>query len=167
MPVDFMSLFTKLNQDNVRYVLVGGLAAVLHGVDRITADVDLAIDLAPLSAAEFIRILTDIGYRSMLPVDPRKLADPNERKTWSQERGMQVFSFWDPTHSRPSVDVFVNDVLPFDELWRESQLITLEDATIRVASIDHLIRFKAIAGRPQDLTDIARLREIQRREPQS
>lgn len=39
MPVDFLGLFSALNRDGVRYVLVGGLAAVLHGVDRITADV--------------------------------------------------------------------------------------------------------------------------------
>ena len=165
MPVDFLSLFAKLEQGSVRYVLVGDLAVVLHGVDRITADVDLAIDLAPSSAAEFIRVLTDMGYRSMLPVDPRQLADANERKRWSQERGMQVFSFWDPTHTRPSIDVFVNDVLPFDELSCDSRLVTLEGTTLRVASVDHLIRLKTLAGRPQDFSDIARLRDIQRTEP--
>ena len=167
MPVDFLGLFVALNQGNVRYVLVGGLAVVLHGVDRITADVDLAIDLTPASVSEFIMVLAHMGFRPMLPVDPKQFADPEVRKAWSRERRMQVFSFWDPSHQHPSVDVFVDDVLPFDELWRDSRLITLENTTLRIASIDHLIRLKTIAGRPQDLADIARLREVQSRERKS
>ena len=58
--MDFLSLFSALNRSGVRYVLVGGLAAVFHGVDRITADVDLAIDLAPACAADCIRALNDM-----------------------------------------------------------------------------------------------------------
>lgn len=162
MPVDFLSLFSALNRDGVRYVLVGGLAAVLHGVDRITADVDRAIDLAPACAADCIHALTAAGFRPMLPVDPALFSDATVRAAWRRDRGMQVFSFWDPTHTRPSVDLFVENPLPFDELWGASQIVALDGVDIRVADIDHLIRLKAIAGRPQDLSDIERLREIER-----
>jgi aminoglycoside-2''-adenylyltransferase len=41
----FTALFTALDRANVRYVVVGGLATVLHGHPRLTADVDLVIDL--------------------------------------------------------------------------------------------------------------------------
>lgn len=160
--MDFLSLFSALNRSGVRYVLVGGLAAVFHGVDRITADVDLAIDLAPACAADCIRALTDVGLRPMVPVDPAQFADAAVRAAWRRERGMQVFSFWDPAHTRPSVDLFVENPLPFDELWNASQIIALDGISIRIARIDHLIRLKAIAGRPQDLSDIERLREIER-----
>jgi hypothetical protein len=162
MPVDFLSLFLALNQGKVRYVLAGGLAVVIHGVDRITADVDLAVDLAPQSAAELMRVLLAAGFRPMLPVDVQEFADPAVRRRWRQERAMQVFCLWDPTHTRPSVDIFVEEIIPFEELWRSSQLIALQGVDIRVASIEHLIRMKTLAGRPQDLSDIERLREIQR-----
>lgn len=165
MPVDFLSLFLALNQGNVRYVLVGGLAAVIHGVDRITADIDLAVDLAPQSAAELMRVLVAAGFRPMLPVDVKEFADPDTRRRWRQERAMQVFSLWDPGHTRPSVDVFVEELIPFEEMWRSSQPIALHGVDIRVASIEHLIRMKTLAGRPQDLADIERLREIQRAKP--
>jgi len=45
MPTDFISVLDELRQANVRYVLVGGLAVLLHGIDRLTADIDLVIDL--------------------------------------------------------------------------------------------------------------------------
>jgi len=40
MPTDFLSVLQGLNDAQVRYVLVGGLAVLLHGVDRLTADID-------------------------------------------------------------------------------------------------------------------------------
>ncbi|HEX7375143.1 MAG TPA: hypothetical protein VF277_09215 [Steroidobacteraceae bacterium] len=39
MPTDFLSLFTLLTAARVRFVVVGGLAVLLHGLDRLTADV--------------------------------------------------------------------------------------------------------------------------------
>ena len=48
MPTDFIGLFAILAAARVRFVLVGGLALVLHGLDRLTADVDLVIE------AEFV-----------------------------------------------------------------------------------------------------------------
>lgn len=47
MPVDFLSLFELLDAQRVRYVLVGGLALVLHGIDRVTADIEQLITLLP------------------------------------------------------------------------------------------------------------------------
>lgn len=41
LPLDFRSVFAALERGGVRYVTVGGLATVLHGVDRLTADIDL------------------------------------------------------------------------------------------------------------------------------
>jgi hypothetical protein len=46
MPTDFHDLFATLEARKLRYVVVGGLALVLRGVDRLTADIDLAVDLA-------------------------------------------------------------------------------------------------------------------------
>lgn len=43
MPL-FEPLFAALEEGDVRYVVVGGLATVLHGHARLTADVDLVID---------------------------------------------------------------------------------------------------------------------------
>jgi hypothetical protein len=158
MPTDFIGLFSVLAAGRVRYVLVGGLALVLHGVDRLTADVDLAIDFSTESAQAAVRALTAAGYRPLAPVNPIALADPEQRHQWQTTRNMQVFSFWDSTNMRPTVDIMLAPVVPFEDLWTAASVMSIGDHDVRVASIDHLIRLKAAAGRAQDLADIERLR---------
>ena len=82
MPTDFIGLFAMLAAAKVRFVLVGGLALVLHGLDRLTADVDLVIDLSGDSARAAVEALTAAGYRPLAPVDPIALADPERRREW-------------------------------------------------------------------------------------
>jgi hypothetical protein len=69
MPL-FEPIFEALDAAGVRYVAVGGVAVVLHGHARLTADLDLAVDLAAGPAAAAIAALTGIGFRPRAPVDP-------------------------------------------------------------------------------------------------
>ena len=158
MPVDFIGLYSLLVAARVRFVVVGGLAVLLHGLDRLTADVDLAIDLSTDATQDTVRALTQGGYRPMAPVDPMSLADPELRRDWQASRGMKVFSFWDSTNTRPTVDVMLAPVVSFEELWTGATLVAIGGIDVRVASVPHLIRMKEAAGRPQDLADVERLR---------
>lgn len=158
MPTDFIGLFAILSAARVRFVLVGGLALVLHGLDRLTADVDLVIDLSAESARAAVSSLTAAGYRPMAPVDPLALADPAQRQEWQSLRNMQVFSLWDSSNARPTVDIMLAPVVPFEDLWASASVMMLGGHAVRVASIEHLIRMKSAAGRAQDLADIDRLR---------
>lgn len=160
MPTDFIGLFALLAAARVRFVLVGGLALVLHGLDRLTADVDLVIDLSAESARAAVQTLTAAGYRPLAPVDPMALADQSQRREWQSARNMQVFSFWDSSNACPTVDIMLSPEVPFDELWAASSLMNIGGHDVRVASIEHLIRMKAAAGRAQDLADIERLRTL-------
>ncbi len=168
MPTDFHDLFATLEARKLRDVVVGGLALVLRGVDRLTAVIDLAVDLAPEAAAGLIDTLLSAGYRPAAPVDARLFANPVIRASWRRERGMQVFSLWDTTGRRPTIDIFTESILPFEDLWNDASAVEISQGlAIRVASVPHLIRLKEIAGRPQDIADIERLRAIvtQRTEP--
>jgi hypothetical protein len=158
MPTDFIGLFAILAAARVRFVLVGGLALVLHGLDRLTADVDLVIDLSAESARAAVQALTAAGYRPLAPVDPLALADPAQRLEWQSVRNMQVFSFWDSSNARPTVDVMLEPQIPFEDPWAEATLVNIGGHEIRIASIEHLIVMKEAAGRAQDLADLERLR---------
>ncbi len=160
MPTDFIGLFALLAAARVRFVLVGGLALVLHGLDRLTADVDLVIDLSAESAKAAVEALTAVGYRPLAPVDPMALADLEQRREWQSTRNMQVFSFWDSSNTRPTVDIMLSPEVPVDELWTAAATMIIGGHEVRVASIEHLIRMKTAAGRPQDLADIERLRTM-------
>jgi len=52
------AVLDALNRARVRYLVVGGVAVVLHGYLRTTADLDLVIDLAPDNALQAVKALT-------------------------------------------------------------------------------------------------------------
>jgi hypothetical protein len=62
-----------------------------------------------------------------------------------------------------SIDVFLENPVPFQELWARSEVKALRHTFVRVASIEDLIALKRLAGRPHDLQDIQALEEIRRR----
>lgn len=152
-----------LNRGGVRYVIVGGLATVLHGFPRLTADIDLVVDLEPAEARRAIDVLLRLGFRPRPPVDARDFADPAKRAAWIREKGLRVFSMFDPTNPLRELDLFVEHPIDFASLWQRSELIPLSGTTARVASIADLIALKRLAGRPEDLRDIEALEEIARR----
>jgi hypothetical protein len=150
-------VFTALNTANV---VVGGLATVLHGFARLTADIDLIVDLAPVEARKVIDTLQSIGLRPRAPVAAELFADAAERESWIRDKGMRVFSMWDPKNPMRVVDLFVEEPIDFQELFARSEVMTLEQTTVRVASIPDIIRLKHAANRPQDAIDIAALEAI-------
>ena len=153
-------LFEALNRADVRYVVVGGVATVLHGFARLTAGVDLVIDLNPGEARKAIRALGALGLRPRAPVDPLAFADPVARTSWIRDKGMRVFSFWDPTQPMREVDLFVEHPIEFEGLFARAEIVPLDTTSVRVASIADLIALKRSAGCPQDLADIEALEAI-------
>jgi hypothetical protein len=160
MPTDFLSVLVEFQERNIRYVLVGGLAVLLHGIDRLTADIDLVVDLAPEQAANAVDALLGLGFKTQAPVDARQFADAAVRERWRRESGMLVLSFWDPQNRRPTVDLFADYPMDFELLFKDSLSLPLATTTVRVASLDHLIGIKRAAGRPKDLDDADRLAEL-------
>ena len=80
MPTDFLTVLCEFQERNIRYVLVGGLAVLLHGVDRLTADIDLVVDLAPEQASKAVETLLRVGFKANAPVDANRLAELYEDK---------------------------------------------------------------------------------------
>lgn len=156
----FEPIFQTLNRAGVRYIVVGGVAVVLQGFARLTADLDLIIDLTPPEARRTIDALMELGFRPRAPVDPQDFADTEIRKSWVEAKGMRVFSMFDPTNPMRQVDVFTENPIAFEELWGRSEMMELPQSSVRVASISDLIRLKQLAGRPQDLADIEALEAI-------
>ena len=156
----FEPVFAALNAAHARYIVVGGLATVLHGYARLTADIDLVIDLEPAEVKKTLGAMSALGLRPRAPVDPLAFADEEIRRSWIVDKKMTVFSFWDPAVPMREVDLFVEHPIPFAELWGRSEVVTLQETTVRIASIEDLIAMKRIAGRPEDLQDIEALQAI-------
>jgi hypothetical protein len=159
----FEPIFAALNENHVRYVVVGGLATVLHGFARLTADIDLIVDLAPDEARRAVTTLVGLGFRPRVPVEALDLADPEIRRKWIDEKGMRVLSFWDPAQPMRELDLFVEHPIDFELLWAHAEIVHVRGALVRIASIPDLIALKRLAGRAEDVIDIRALQEIQQR----
>jgi hypothetical protein len=152
-----LDLLRALNEAGVRFVVVGGVAVVLHGHPRLTADLDLVLDLASDNVLAALRALDAQGLTPRLPVPSEQFADPQIRERWRRERNLTVFSLHDPADPRREVDLFAEAPVAFEELWNASQVVVAGDVPIRIAGLAHLIAMKREAGRPQDLADIVAL----------
>jgi len=149
-----------LNAADVRYVVVGGVAVVLHGYLRTTADLDLVIQLDSENVRRAIRALESIGYRSRLPVSAEQLADADARRSWIEDKGMVVFSLWSEHDPFLGVDLFVEEPFDFDAVHARAVRVRLERETIVVVAREDLIRLKEQAGRPRDVEDVTALRAL-------
>ena len=159
----FEPVFAALNEAKVRYVVVGGLAVVLHGHPRLTADVDIVLDLEPEAARRAMAALKTIGLKARAPVDPIAFADPSQREAWIAEKGMMVFSLFSPPDPLLILDLFVRYPVAFEGLWARSLAVDLRGLQVRISSLDDLIVMKRAAARPQDLQDIEALEELRKR----
>lgn len=153
----FLRLFHALHDADIRYVAVGGVAVVLHGHVRATADVDLVLDFSAPELARAMGLLQRLGYRPLLPVEASGFADPEQRRLWVEQKGMLVFSLTHPDPAWPGVDVFVHEPFPFEEMWEASRLMNAGGVLVRVCSLPQLLAMKRAAGRAQDQADIEAL----------
>lgn len=159
----FEEFLAELDAANVRFVVVGGLAVVIQGYARMTADIDLVLDLDGANVRRAIEVLSARGLRPLLPVNAADFADEGKRREWIESRNLQVFSMHDEKNPLLTVDLFAEEPIPFPELWSRADIVSLGGRNIRVASIEDLIRMKRAAARPQDAIDIEQLMAIARR----
>jgi predicted nucleotidyltransferase len=151
-----------LEAAGVRYLVVGGVAVVLHGHPRFTADLDIAIALDPPNVQAAFAALATLGYQPRVPVSADAFADPAERGRLVAEKGMTVLSFASPALAMTEVDMFADPPFAFGEVHERAERVELGDVPVRVASITDVIAMKRRVGRPKDLEDVAVLERLAR-----
>ncbi|MBM3274549.1 MAG: hypothetical protein FJZ00_05325 [Candidatus Sericytochromatia bacterium] len=158
----YETVFRGLAVSGVDYLVVGGVAVVLHGHLRFTADLDLVLSLDPENVATAVTAFAGMGFLPRAPVPLADFADATKRKEWTEERGMVVFSLWHPQMPGLEVDIFLDEPLPFSEAAVRSVRISMGEFAVPVVGIEDLIALKRAVGRPVDLADIERLEAIRR-----
>ncbi len=153
----FEAILGALNEGQVRYLLVGGMAVVAHGHGRMTHDVDLVIKLDRDNILKSFASLGRLGYAPRVPVTAEAFADPENRRRWITEKNMTVLNFYSERYKTTPVDVFAAEPFPYDETESRSLVADLGGITFRYVD---LIRMKEAVGRPIDLDDVRQLRLI-------
>ena len=159
------TIFSSLNQAKVRYLVAGGIAVNIHGYQRMTADLDLVIQLDSNNIINAMNSLIDLKYSPLIPIEPADFADPDKRKNWIETKNMQVLSLQSTLHPETTVDIFVTEPFDFDETYKTATTVELTpDIKLCLVSIPTLIKMKQNTGRAKDQDDIHHLEIILKEE---
>jgi hypothetical protein len=156
----FKRLFDSLNKESIKYLVGGGIAVNLYGIERATADIDIILKLDKENLLRFINVAKVLGLKPKIPVKVEDLMDEEKRKDWIVNKGMTVFSLYDPKKPFFLLDIFVDVPFNFDEVYKKRKKIKFMDTVIHVVPIDDLIKMKEKSDRAQDRADIFYLRKI-------
>jgi predicted nucleotidyltransferase len=159
---NFHQILNQLHDHHVEFVIVGGVAAALHGGTRVTFDLDVVPRLESPSWEVVVDLLWSLGARPRIPETRERIRQVEAVRQWRIEKGMLALNFRSPDGA-VEVDLLVGESDQFDALRRRAATVTVEGRVFFVASIDDLIGMKRRAARPQDLLDITELEALQKR----
>jgi hypothetical protein len=160
-PLDPERLITTLARHRVHFVLVGALAARLHGFPRVTADADITPARDPDNLERLAAALRELDARIFtervpdgLPFDcsPQMLARAD---------------LWNLATSAGRLDVAFapSGTGGYEDLARHAVRLQVYGVELLAARLEDIIRSKEAAGRPQDRQDVIVMREMLKRRP--
>lgn len=155
-------LFAALESSGLEYAVVGGVAVNIHGVPRMTYDVDIVVATSEPSLRTCREVLEALGLRSRLPFALETIAATSTRSELENDRNLIAVTFTDPSNPLREVDVLVAPSIDPDGIAARAVRRSAGGFAVRVATLEDIIRMKRIASRPQDLADIAHLERIAR-----
>lgn len=155
----YAEVFSSLNRHRVRYAVAGGVAVNLHGIPRMTADIDLIVDLEPGNLGQFLEAMKELGFRPRLPVKAEALLSTEERRNWITARNLHAFTFWNENRPFEEVDLLLSESEDPGMLER-SQVVEAGQLKLKVVTVDDLINMKRRADRLQDRADIEALQQL-------
>lgn len=148
---DFRDFIKALNKSNVRYIMVGGMAVILHGHPRVTGDMDIWVE----RSEENYKKLANAFYQFQMPLfdmSLQKFLNVNEN---------DVFSFG---RNPVGIDIMTEvKGLIFEDAYNLSALINDDGLPIRIINLNDLIKAKKASGRLKDLDDINQLQKIKKK----
>ena len=131
-------VFASLNSHDVRYIVIGGIATILHGVPRSTLDLDVLIESTPENARKLLDALLDANLGTAELISPEELL-ANEITVFSDLVRIDVQT------ATPGVT--------FAEVWPERVEMHYQGNKVNVLALPDLIASKRASGRPVDLQD--------------
>ena len=132
-------VFASFQKHQVKYVVIGGIAAVLHGVPRATFDLDVLIEATNENVTRLLEALLEarLGTAALTTAE-EVLA--NEITIFQDRIRIDVQT------STPGLD--------FKQAWADRETMIYQGQAFYVASKQDLIASKRAAGREIDLEDV-------------
>ncbi len=132
-------VFKSFQQHEVRYLVIGGVASVLHGVPRATFDLDILIDPTADNAQRLLSALVDAGFGTATMTNAQEILDHE----------ITIFN------DRVRIDVQTRTPgVSFQDAWRRRKTVTYHGQDFFILSKEDLIASKQASGREVDLEDV-------------
>lgn len=151
-------LLEALSRHRVNFVLIGALAARLHGFPRLTADADITPAEDKPNLERLAAALKELHAKVYTESVPEGLAFDCSPATLARAR------MWNLVTRAGRLDIAFEPagVKGYDDLKKDAERFEAFGVRFFVASLDDIIRSKEAAGRPKDLDDVAILRAMKR-----
>jgi hypothetical protein len=152
--MDFARVLELLAHADLDFVLVGGIAATIHGSTRLTRHVDIVYSRRPGNIARLVAALRPLA--PYLRGAPRGL--PFEWSVDTVERGLN-FAL---TTDVGDVDLLgaLVDGTDYDELLTRAERVRLYGFECWCAKLEELVRLRRASGQPKDLVVAAELEAV-------
>ena len=137
-------VFKCFQEHDVRYLVIGGIASIQHGVPRATFDLDILIEATPRNTENLLAALIEAGLATATLTDVKSVLD-NEITIFKDKVRIDVQT------STPGI--------AFADAWERKETMSYHGQEFHVVSKQDLISSKEAAGRPVDLEDV-RLLEL-------
>lgn len=163
--LDTERILRALHESGVEYVLIGGLACLVHGASRVTVDADVVPARGLANLARLLGALESLSAAVL--ISPAR-SESEAGEPWEVEalrRGPEALleaDAWHFTTKAGPVDVVLTaaGIGTFDEHLARSQTLELFGVHVRVAGLDDLIESKEALGRTKDLSVLDELRRL-------
>lgn len=149
-------ILATLDRHDVRYVLIGGLAAVLHGSAHVTTDVDIVPEEAADNLERLSAALRELDARIRVTGEPDGVAfDP-------APEFLRRVRVWNLQTMQGDLDIAFepSGTRGYEDLRRDMVAIRVRGLDVPVASLADVIRSKEAAGRERDRAVLPGLREL-------
>lgn len=155
--LDPRGIVEALGRHEVRYVLIGGLAAALHGSPLRTNDADICPAQDPENLDRLAAALSDMGARIALPDDEEGVAFPHVGEFLGR---VQVWNLV-TRFGRLDISLTPSGTSGYEDLYRAVTRMDLGDGLVApVAALLDVIRSKQAAGRDKDYRALPVLRQL-------
>jgi hypothetical protein len=149
-------ILRALKARGVRYVLVGGFAAVIHGSPYVTTDIDIVPDSARPNLTQLSLALADLGSRVWTSSEPDGLAFGHDAESLARAEIWNLVT----RHGRLDITFRPSGTTGYSDLVRDAVHLTILGADVDVASLADVVRSKEAADREKDRLVLPVLRRL-------
>lgn len=146
---DFRAIVRTLAHHEVEFVIVGGLAGVMHGAPIHTLDLDVLYSLEPPNPARLLTALQELD--AIFWGDPRKLRPDISHM---ESRGHKLLA---TRYGRVDCLATIEESTTFDQVVSDLDWMELDGTPVRVLSLPRLIEVKTKLSRPKDQLAVLQL----------